>query len=1208
MERLFRPERFEADPHSPSASEEWVHWHETFENFLSTIQQPELDKRKLLVNFISPSIYQLVIDCSSYKEIIETLNKIYVKPKNEVFSRHLLATTKQESGQSVDQFLQKLRCLSKDCNFRAVSAEKHRDEAIRDAFITGLRSNVIRQRLLEKPTLDLKLAFDEARMLEHAQQQSLVYDSPTYVPCGATSNQTEVTGSVAHSGAMDSPPELNVTAATSTVCFFCGKYRHPRSKCPAREATCNSCGKKGHYQNVCRSNPSTKRTASAIHPVISSIVATSSTDLSQSIVQVKVNGVPLNALIDTGSCENYLSTAIARKHDWPVEPSTSAISMASTHLSCITRGHVYACIQYKNTTYDRVKLSLLNNLCADVILGISFLSQHKHVVIPFNGHLPSFSVCSLTAAKVDAPSLFSNLTPNCVPIATKSRRHSIEDSRFIQTEIQQLLKQNIIEPSNSPWRAQVLVTTNERHKKRMVIDYSQTINRYTYLDAYPLPRVDDLVEKVSRYTVFSTLDLQSAYHQIPILEKEKPYTAFEACGKLYQFRRIPFGVTNGVACFQRTIDNMIRDERLQDTYAYVDNVTVCGHDMEEHDRNLQKFLDAAKKRGITFNDSKSVIAVNTVKLLGYEVSNGLIKPDPDRFQALRELAVPHDLSSQRRVVGMLAYYAHWIPNFSDKIHSVVHNRSFPIPENVKNAFFDLKDELERAAIFTVDYTRPLIVETDASDIAIAATLNQDGRPVAFFSRTLSPSEQHHSAIEKEACAIVEALRKWKHYLLGNHFTLVTDQRSVAFMYDKQHKGKVKNDKIQRWKLELSCFHYDIRYRPGDQNKPADTLSRNHCVSAMSNTDLQQLHNTLCHPGVTRMLHFVRSKNLPFSVTDVKDVIKRCETCAELKPRFIKPTGRLIKATQPFERISVDFKGPLPSTSHNKYLFTMVDEYSRFPFAFACSDMSSSTVIKCFNQLFSIFGMPAYIHSDRGAAFMSDELQRFLHDRGVATSRTTPYNPRGNGQVERLNGTLWKAITLALRAQQLNISQWECVLLDALHSVRSLLCTATNETPHERLFNFNRKSTTGISLPTWLSSPGPVLLKRTVRSSKYDPVMEEVELLNCNPQYAHVRFPDGREDTVSLRYLAPKACIPDASLQSETNQRNCLVEEVHEHRPLSLLPAPHSTNKLVPPPHPESQIEDENSESPEQVNLTEKCEQLIQAQQRVRPYNLRNREV
>ena len=122
--------------------------------------------------------------------------------------------------------------------------------------------------------------------------------------------------------------------------------------------------------------------------------------------------------------------------------------------------------------------------------------------------------------------------------------------------------------------------------------------------------------------------------------------------------------------------------------------------------------------------------------------------------------------------------------------------------------------------------------------------------------------------------------------------------------------------------------------------------------------------------------------------------------------------------------------------------------------------------------------------------MSTELKEFLHNKNIATSRTTSYNPTGNGQVERYNGIIWKTITLALKTQQLPTKYWQEVLRDALHSIRSLLCTATNSKPHERLFNFQRRSTSGQSIPSWLTSPGPVLLKRHVRNSKFEPLVDE----------------------------------------------------------------------------------------------------------------------
>ena len=303
---------------------------------------------------------------------------------------------------------------------------------------------------------------------------------------------------------------------------------------------------------------------------------------------------------------------------------------------------------------------------------------------------------------------------------------------------------------------------------------------------------------------------------------------------------------------------------------------------------------------------------------------------------------------------------------------------------------------------------------------------------------------------------------------------------------------------------------------------------------------------------------------------------RCPVCCECRPQFHRPEKvPLIKATQPFERINIDFKGPLPTNNGNKYFLMVVDEYSRFPFVFPCPDVSTNTVIKCLTSLFSLVGMPAYVHSDRGASFMSRELREFLSSKGVASSRTTSYNPEGNGQAERCNGMIWKAVTMNLISKNLPLKNWQDVLPNVLHSVRSLLCAATNETPHERFFGFPRRSSAGASIPTWLATPGPVYFKRQVRTSKMDPLVDEMELLQANPHYAHVRYPDGRETTVATKHLAPKGHM-------EVSAPGRVAEEV-ENLDLDVntpdtepLPAPldldFNTHDAQPSPAPKSQPE------------------------------------
>ena len=1162
MDRLLKPAIFDTDHNSPDAAKQWKHFYRTFQNFSNSVEDNNI-RLQLLINHISADIFQLIEECQTYEQAITTLKRLYIKPPNTVYARHLLITRRQKEGESLDSFLQVLKSLSRDCYFEPVTADQHRDQYVRDSFITGIRSDQIRQRLLENVELDLDAMFTQARSLEAAQRSSASYQMPTY-GINAVNENTDAASSLPNLDqsqiASNQPTSAAVTPrrppGNFTRCNCCGYTSHDptdRSRCPARNESCRKCLRVGHFASVCRAGKKKPSVASAFIPTLGSVIAAAQPLADKSKTSVILKGEEFEGLVDTGSDLTFIHPRVVKAKALKVFPGGGSVSMANTSLLASSLGLCKESLVVLGQNYNNMELSVLPDLCADIVLGKDFLKQHESVSFEFGGSLPPLVLAGIGTLKIDPPALFEHKHPNIKPIRAKRRRYSQDDTIFIKQEVERLLAQGIIEPSTSPWRAQCVITRNENHKKRLCIDYSETINRYTYVDAYPLPLISDIINKIAQYNIHTTVDMETAYNQIKIRDEDKPLTAFEANGALYQFCRLPFGVSSGVAIFQREMDQFIKRNNLSGTYAYLDNITISGKTQQEHDYNLEKFMEAARAANLKLNESKCEFSTRRLKLLGTVIENGTISPDPDRIKPLIDLPPPQNIKELRRVMGLFAHYSQFIRCFSAKLHPLSQSTSFPLSSEALDAFNTLKKDIKESIMSTIDVTAPFTLETDASDFAIAAVLNQSNRPVAFFSRSLQPSEIKHSSVEKEAQAIVEAVRYWRHYLTGAHFTLKTDQKSVSYMFDKQHQGKIKNEKISRWRLELSCYSYDIQHKPGIENIAADALSRNICAG-MSNSHLYSLHESLCHPGVTRMLHFVKVRNLPFSVEDVRQITRDCQICAHNKPKFQKSSNtHLIKATQPFERLSVDFKGPLPSNNKNIYLLDIIDEYSRFPFAFPCPDTKSSTVISCFNQLFSMFGMPSFIHTDQGSAFMSHELKQYLLSKNVATSRSTPYNPQCNGQVEKLNDTLWRSITMALQSRGLPQSNWQDVLPDALHSIRSLLCTATNTTPHERLFLFQRKSTSGTSVPTWLTEKDTALLKRNVRVSKQEPLCDEVQILNVNPNYAHIRTADGQEKTVSLSKLSqPGEPLLNHAIDSPDPSNNSRVIESRESDPQGLI--------------------------------------------------------
>ena len=487
-------------------------------------------------------MFDYIEESATYDAAIAKLQNLYTKPPNEVFARHLLAITKQQSGQTLDKFLFSLQKLARDCNFRAVSGDQYKKEMIRDVFINGLVSHGIRQRLLENRELGLENAVEKARAMELAQKNSEFYSNipesrnNLAAASGITNlyNDDDVSkDSLCPSMSVN---KQETASSVSKICSFCGRPYHLRSLCPARNATCYKCQKKEHFANVCKSKP-TKNTNASMSNSVLCVIHKTPDCLARASLVAQIADTELSALIDTSSSMSFINGNTAKRLNIAISLCFDNISMAFSSFTENVRGCCNVDVHINGNLYRNVNLKVLKNLCSDALSGQDFQSMHKHVIFQYEGEKDDFVVSktsfALTPASTQFPSLFQNLSKNCKPIAVKSRRFNADDQLFIGQEIDRLRSEGIIKPSISLWRAQIVVVKDtENNKHRMCIDYSQTVNLFTELDTYPLPKIEFLVNELAKYCVFSTFDRRSAYHQILIAEKDRPFTALEACGTL----------------------------------------------------------------------------------------------------------------------------------------------------------------------------------------------------------------------------------------------------------------------------------------------------------------------------------------------------------------------------------------------------------------------------------------------------------------------------------------------------------------------------------------------------------------------------------------------------------------------------------------------------------------------------------------------------
>ena len=416
------------------------------------------------------------------------------------------------------------------------------------------------------------------------------------------------------------------------------------------------------------------------------------------------------------------------------------------------------------------------------------------------------------------------------PVRQRPYRLPLMKRRIVEEEVNSMLKSGVIRPSVSPWAAPVRLAAKKDGTVRFCIDYRR-LNSMTRRDAHPLPQIQDIFDMLGGATRFSAVDMRSAYHQIEVAPEDIPKTAFCTHQGLYEYTRMPFGLTNAPAVLQRAMQSVLGDALGKYAMVYLDDVVIFSRHEEEHEHHVRDVLARFDDAGLVVKPSKCHFNKTEIPLLGYLVSGEGIRADPDKVSAIEQLHPPQDVKELRRFLGMTGYYRQLIPGYAEKaasLHPLTGKRTPWIwGEAQQESFNALRDALVSSEVMAHPHVGgPYKLYTDACDYAVGAILVQNDehgveRPIHYVSKTLHGSERRWSTIEKEAFAVIHALKKLRPYLCGAEFVILTDHKPLKSLF----LGEVRNTKIQRWAALIAEYGAPIEYRKGAHNIRADMLSR-----------------------------------------------------------------------------------------------------------------------------------------------------------------------------------------------------------------------------------------------------------------------------------------------------------------------------------------------------------------------------------------------
>jgi hypothetical protein len=696
-----------------------------------------------------------------------------------------------------------------------------------------------------------------------------------------------------------------------------------------------------------------------------------------------------------------------------------------------------------------------------------------------------------------------------------ARVQTPKKQEMLSRHLTKLQAKKLIEHSVATEYSQVLIAP-KGDDGRFCVDF-RNLNDCSPSASWPIPNIKQMLARLGtkKADTFGVMDLTSGYHQAPLSEATKHFTAFICFAGLFQFTRLPFGPKGAPSYFQQMMATVVLTGLIyMICELYLDDVIVFGTGNDQFLERLEQVFHRFSVKHIFLQPKKCKFGLKRVEYCGKQISKEGISMSAEKINAIQLIPKPMTNTTLRSFIGAANWFRDFVPGQSmvmkplqDMIlHSKAKSHKITWTAEGEVAFEEIRRLIRLCPLMHfLDGFSPIVLMTDASDYGIGGILTQQvgsgkPQPIGYFSKSLTEVQLRWSTIQKEAYAIFCTILYFAHLLRDVHFTVKTDHRNLTFLKEDS------NSMVVRWNVALQEFDYSVEFVKGVDNDIADALSRlcinrldpdsfpitsatvsaalipSENMTAAHRALIEDCHNAEAgHGGVERtiqkLLTSLHGTGWLHLRQDVKQFIAECPCCQKMSHiKLPIHTIRYITSTYTtMECLNIDFVGPFPDDG---YILVIVDTFTRWVELFACSDNTAQSALKCLLEHFGRFGCPRAIRSDRGPHFANTLIKAFLQITGTRHNLTLAYSSEENAIVERINKEVNRHITAYVFDHD-SAAEYQQSIPFVQRIINSSYIQRTRISPAQLLFGNQINLDLGIVLPFPEREPVTTSLPKTV---------------------------------------------------------------------------------------------------------------------------------